>query len=143
MVTVAFFKSTKKSWFAALFERGVRWWTSGPYSHTELVFKHGDEYVWASSEGKTGVRLKVDAAPDPALWDLVEVPYSPDTATSWFLQHEGCKYDYLGLFGFVVRKVKGENSRYFCSEAVAAALGIPDSWRFDPNTLYAALNVPR
>ena len=33
----------------------------------------------------------------------------------------------------------GDQRKWFCSEAVAAMLGFPEPWRFDPMTLWAAV----
>jgi hypothetical protein len=51
----------------------------------------------------------------------------------------GDRYDVLGLLGFVWRRQTGTQSKWFCSEAVAAMLGFPEPWRFDPMTLWAAV----
>lgn len=128
---LAFYKGPHAG-FAGLFDRAVRWWTRGPYSHVELVLSDG--VCWSSSARDGGVRSKVIDL-DPAKWDLVEVDGNELAARWWFEIHRGKKYDYLGLFGFVWRTVRSPNSRWFCSEAVAASLGFTQSWRFDPNTL--------
>ena len=39
----------------------------------------------------------------------------------------------------LARRVEDDRSKYFCSEAVSAALGFADGWRFDPNTFYPSL----
>ena len=39
----------------------------------------------------------------------------------------------------LARRVEDDRSKYFCSEAVSAAIGFADSWRFDPNTFYPSL----
>lgn len=54
--------------------------------------------------------------------------------------HCGQGYDLLGLVGFVARVLGQDKSRWVCSEAVAAMLGVPDAWRFDPCSLWAALS---
>ena len=92
-----------------------------------------------------GVRFKtIDF--DPALWDFVPLPAGPaPAAIAWFGAHLGADYDYLGNVHFVLSPIGNEKGRWFCSEAVAAALGMPDPERFDPGTLHAAhslLNQP-
>ena len=62
-----------------------------------------------------------------------------EKAVAWFVTHMGQKYDVIGLVGFVARRVEDDRSKYFCSEAVSAALGFADGWRFDPNTFYPSL----
>jgi len=132
---VAFYKSKKH-----LFNRLVSWWTNGPYSHVELVLEtlvHG--YECASASGMDGgVRLKLMDLPAES-WDIIEFPASTLAAREWFRQHERQEYDVLGLFGFVFRRGTQDKDKWFCSEAVAAALGYNDPWRYDPNTLYITL----
>ena len=134
---IAFYKGRKR-----LFNRLVSWWTRGPYSHTELVCEtepgSGVYHCLSSSFMDGGVRLKRMAL-DQEHWDLVDVDGDWDAAVDWFQGHIRCKYDVLGLVGFVFRRVPDARDRYFCSEAVAASLGYPESWRLDPNTLYAVV----
>jgi hypothetical protein len=126
----------KRGGTAGFFDAAVRWWTRGPYSHVELVFSDG---VSASSSMRDGgVRFKeIEYHPDR--WDFVEIDGDEKAARAWFTANEGARYDWLGLFGFVWRPGNGKGRRWFCSEAIAAALGMKDPWRFCPNTLSAAL----
>jgi hypothetical protein len=130
---IALYKG-KRGGFAGAFDAAVRWWTRGAYSHVELVFSDG--MAASSSTRDGGVRFKrIDFKPDH--WDFVEIDGDECNAADWFGERLGAGYDYLGLFGFVWRPHNGISRRWFCSEAVAAALGIPDPWRFCPNTLAA------
>lgn len=134
---IAFYKR-KHHWYDAL----VRWWTRGPYSHVELAFHVGDDVhlCWSSSPRDGGVRSKLMPLPKEH-WDVLEIGQDKRRATVllWFKDRQGARYDWLGLLGFVMRRVKGRSSRYFCSEAVGAALGYDEAWRFDPNTLHAVV----
>ena len=135
---VAFYKGR-----ARRFNRLVSWYTRGPYSHCELVVQqlNAGALCWSSSFMDGGVRLKVIQL-DPAHWDLVTLEVSEATAaaaTQWFKEHEGQGYDVQGLLGFVWRRMADDQRRWFCNEAVGAALGIPEAWRFDPNSLWSAL----
>jgi len=128
---LAFYKARRRG-FAGLFDAAVRWWTRGPYSHVELVFADGLAASASNRDG--GVRFKrITFAPDR--WDFVPIAGDEAAARRWFEQHQGAGYDYAGLFGFVWRPGNGKARRWFCSEAVAAALGYRDAWRFCPNTL--------
>ena len=139
---IAFYRGTKPG-LAGVFNRAVRWWTNGPYSHCELVVSMlpgGQAQCWSSANLDGGVRQKVIVL-DPAHWDLLEVPWvGVLAAVDWFWRHEGDGYDTLGLFGFVGRRGDGDQGKWFCSEAVAAALGFEDPWRYDPNTLAAVIH---
>ena len=132
----AFYKSTRAGW-SGLYNRLVRWWTCGPYSHVELIFSDG--MAASSSFMDRGVRFKqIDF--DPARWDVVELPASLEAAARvWFMRHAGQPYDLLGNLHFVIAPVRNDHDAWFCSEAVAAALGMSEPWRFDPNSLAAAL----
>ena len=137
---VAFYKGRKR-----LFNRLVSWWMRGKYSHAELVFEGGlgkFSLCGTSSFSDGGVRIKTILL-DPEHWDVVDLgrSFSRNSAHSWFVQKLGCKYDVLGLIGFVFRRVGDNKQKFFCSESVASALGFDDAWRFDPNTLAAALRT--
>lgn len=88
-----------------------------------------------------GVRRKVmELAPDH--WDLVSIQVTADEAwraERWFFEHLGDGYDLAGLVGFVWGPWAHRSDKWFCNEAVGAALGLPDPWRFDPNALAALL----
>lgn len=134
---LAFYRGRPKG-LAGLFDALVRWWTRGAYSHVELVL--GDGTCWSSSSRDGGVRAKaIDLA--SGNWDLVAITGDEAAAQAWFAAHAGAGYDYLGLFGFVWRPGTGDNRRWFCSEAIAAALGYRDPWRFCPNTLAAVAGL--
>lgn len=127
-----------------LFNRVCSWWLRGPYSHCELIVGvdlQGRSICASSSFMDGGVRIKAMHL-DPAHWDLVEVAGDSAKAWGWAADRDGDGYDLLGLAGFIARVLGHDKRRWFCSEAVAAMLGMPDPWRFDPCSLYAAL-VPR
>ena len=65
--------------------------------------------------------------------------FDEEYARAFFEECKGLGYDYFGLFGFIWRPGSGVSRRWFCSEAVAAALGYRDPWRFCPNTLAAVI----
>lgn len=126
-----------------IYNRLVRWWTRSPYSHVELIFFDsgpGDDSQAASASYMDGgVRFKWFTF-DPALWDFVDLPdHMAMQALRWFDEHDGEAYDLLGNVHFVLSAVGDEKRKWFCSEAVAAALGMPNPERFDPGTLHAAL----
>ncbi len=131
MVKLAFYKNK-----STLFNRAVSWWTNGPYSHVELII---DGVSYSSSFRDGGVRKKlIDYKPEH--WDMFELNCTAETeqnAVAWFEQNMGRTYDVLGLVGFVIGSVSGDKEKFFCSEAVASALGYNETWRFDPNDLAA------
>lgn len=125
-----------------LFNRLVSWWFNGPYSHTELVLwtdKNGLSRCASSSLMDGGVRAKWIKL-DPDHWTIEPVDGDIDYAMQWLKEHYGDGYDLLGLLGIVLRRSPGARNKVFCSEAVAAMLGFPEPWRFDPMALWAALS---
>lgn len=133
---IAFYKGKTR-----LFNRLTSWWLRGPYSHCELVLGTngiGQAICASSSFLDGGVRVK-HMRLDPAHWDVVEVAGSADDAWAWIRVHEGQGYDLLGLVGFVLRVLGQDQTRWVCSEAVAAMLRRPEPWRFDPCSLWAAV----
>lgn len=142
-VAVAFYKGRTR-----VFNKLTSRWTNGPYSHCEflptpdLADEDGAVLSFSSSFMDGGVRGKwINYNPDH--WDLVylELPERDVLdAITWFEVHDGDKYDVLGLAGFLLRPISGEQHKWFCSEAVAEVLKFEDSWRFCPNTLFCALS---
>ena len=136
---VAFYKGR-----ARFFNRLTAWWLQGAYSHCELVLGtdvNGLAICASSSYLDGGVRVK-HMVLSPLHWDLVEVRGSAHAAWLWLQHHHGQPYDVLGLAGFVARVLGHDKARWLCSEAVAAMLGMPEAWRFDPCSLWAALSMP-
>ena len=134
----AFYRGTRPG-IPGIYNRGVRFWMRGPYSHCELVFSTGQSA--SASFMDKGVRFK-DIDYTSGDWDFIELPDELEPAAyAWFLQHEGDQYDLMGNFRFVVSAVSDDDQRWFCSEAIAAALGFADAFRFEPNVLAAALKT--
>lgn len=130
MMRLASYKGTRPG-LSGLFNVATRWWLGGPYSHTELIFSDGA--CASSSFLDGGVRFKRIEF-DPEHWDIIDCLGDEDAARAWFDAHEGDGYDVLGLIGFVWRRSTHERGKWFCNEAIGAALGIPDPWRFEPVT---------
>lgn len=140
---IALYKGPPPRPIDIVFERLTSWWTRGPYTHVELVLSEPDEnglsLCGSSSFRDGGVRTKWIHLKDDS-WDYIEVTGSRADAMDWFAKHKGEGYDVVGLFGFVVRTVEGERGKWFCSEAVMAALGFKESWRFSPNDVSAVFS---
>lgn len=120
----------------------VRFWSRGVYDHCEIVFSDG---IWASSslsdKGVRFVNKTSQADYDASHWHFVDLKgYDEVAARIWFINHQGAKFDVLGMLGFVFRLTRGSDNRWFCSEACAAALGHSKSWLFCPNLLHAAVS---
>lgn len=128
---LAFYKGTRPG-LSGWMNRLIRWWTGSPYSHVELVFSDG--WCGSSSFEDGGVRLKqIEMSPDK--WDVIDIEGDEAQARNWFLIHFKEPYDVLGLFGFVWRRGVNSRGKWFCSEAVAAALGIGNHEQLTPHLL--------
>jgi hypothetical protein len=133
-----FYKGTRPG-LAGVYNWLVRKWTRSDYSHVELVMSTGR--AWSASFEDGGIRSKLIDF-DPTKWDVVDLPEQLEpAAVAWFTARRGAKYDLLGNLQFVLAVIPHSRKRWFCSEAVAAALGIPDPWRYDPGTLASALTL--
>lgn len=135
---IALYKATH-SGMAGVYNRLVRWWDRGIYSHCELVFSDGISA--SSSYLDKGVRFK-NIVYNPDKWDFFEIPdiYEAD-ARVWFQQRIGQGYDLVGNARFALGFLNPPENKWFCSEAVAASLGVIDAWRISPNSLVAIAHV--
>jgi len=134
----AFYKGTRPG-LAGVYNHLVRWWTRSDFSHVELVLSSGR--AWSASFADGGVRNKLIDF-DTKNWILIDLPPELEQgAEAWFRSHCGAKYDLLGNLQFLLAPIPHSKGRWFCSEAVAAALGIPDPWRYSPGTLASALTL--
>ena len=89
-------------------------WTHGPYSHVEIVV---DGCMYSSSGRDGGVRRKPHSL-NPASWDYIAVQVEDDAIKKldkFFEMTLECKYDWMGILGFVL-PVHDSEKRYFCSE---------------------------
>lgn len=128
----AFFKSPGGN----IADAAIRFWLRGDYSHVEAVLSDlgGDWYEVASAAKFVGVRITTRKMPRTE-WDFVDVPcIDVAQVRAWFEKNKGAPYDYRGLWGFVFRRMPARRDRYFCSGAQAASIGIPEDWRFEPDT---------
>ncbi len=101
-------------------------------AHCEVAWSWADQQheCVSASFVDHGVRAKSIAMP-PEKWRIYELPLPYRRVLDWFDAHKDEGYDWLGLLGFIVRRVKGWLRRKFCSEAGADIMGLPDPWRYD------------
>lgn len=131
---------------AMLFDRLICWRTKSRWSHSELVFDHapvGASLCWSSSILDKGVRPKMIDL-HSGRWDVYPLHCSSaeiDRALEWFQAHVGKPYDYLGAAGFALPLPVHFGFAWYCSEAVAAALGIQDREWMSPQRLAELLTI--
>jgi hypothetical protein len=132
MITVALYHGPPAKFWLRVAHRIICAVTGSKYSHCEMIDAEG--YGWTASYVDGGVRRKqIDF--DSSHWDLIELSGDLATAAEWFEAHKGEGYDVFGLLGFVLPWRVSDRTRWFCSEAIAEALGWPQSWRVGPQDL--------
>lgn len=120
----------------------IRFWMRGKYSHCEAILWefYDGTYLCASSVPGTGVRVARIELP-ANVWDIVEGPGDPEAAADYANKRVGASYDYIGLFGFIIRPATGDNrGKWWCSEFCLDMIGFPDAWRYDPNAMYDVIS---
>lgn len=92
----------------------------------------GQDHVCVSSSFlDDGVREKEINMP-PEKWRIYELDEDPVKVKQYLSENDSCKYDVLGLLGFIIsRRIRGMKKRKFCSEVLAEIIGLQDPWRYD------------
>lgn len=132
---IAFYKGPATDWVHKLTHWAICAFTFSRYSHCELVL-HGTCISASARDG--GVRAKqIDL--DSGKWVLVDIPDPRGDreawAWDWFASHAGNKYDWAGIARFVLPDLPQRKDQWFCSEACAAALGLPHPEDWTPAKL--------
>ena len=97
-----------------------------------MIFSDGISASSSFLDG--GVRFK-DITYNPDHWVIVELPIQLEQpARDWFVQHEGDSYDVVGNLGFVIGSIDDAKRKWFCSEAIMAALDVEEPGKFSPST---------
>lgn len=112
---MAFYKG-KGNWLDAL----VRFVTRSEYSHCEIVI---DGVCWSSSPRDGGVR-RTQINLQSGHWDVIDIQGNEASAELWFKSREGAGYDWIGLIRTVIPYFPHSKTKWFCSEACGAALGM-------------------
>jgi len=114
----------------------IKWWTWGPYSHTELRFSDGTCFSssWVKERrgflGLFGIRAgtrfkKIEMK--PGRWDRWKISIDPAEEAKirdWCKREEWLPYDVVGIFGFVLGKDLDSPFAWYCSEICARALHV-------------------
>lgn len=136
MFRAAFYKGTRPGIYG-LYNRFVRFWTRGRYSHMELIFSDGISASSSFLEG--GVRFK-DIKYNPDNWDFIILPNELEGfSRQWFELKKGKAYDYWAVIRFIFGGVSESKDKYQCAEACMESLTFTDGWRLEPNSVYAIL----
>lgn len=90
---------------------------------------------YSSSARDGGVRSKVIDLTS-GRWDVVDVEIDKDHALAWFLTNNGDKYDWAGIWRFVIPFLPQGKRRWFCFEAIGSALGFAGAHKLTANDLH-------
>lgn len=129
MMQVALYKGPAKDWRHKVAHWAVCVATRSPYSHCELVI---GGVCWSASARDGGVRGKVIDL-QSGRWDVFPIEGDEAAALAWFRAHDGQRYDWAGVARFALPFLPNGSDRWFCSEALAAALGRPRPERSIPH----------
>ncbi|MBL4731496.1 MAG: hypothetical protein JKY82_02705 [Rhizobiaceae bacterium] len=135
-VALAFYKGKGN-----FLDRAIRLVTGSQYSHVEYIQNvedidpEGCHECWSSSPRDGGVRNKRIALIQ-SHWDVVKIDFLKTDRRYLFEWKIVGGYDYLGIilnhfFAFH----RQHHKRWFCSEIIAFAIGIPNSEIYSPGTL--------
>ena len=133
MLRLAFYKDP-----GSFINWAIRLVTRSKYSHVELVFSDGISISSSNRDG--GVRSKQIDYSD-GKWDLIDLPkYSPyeRAIRVWAEKQIGRGYDWPGVFGFIFKDIHADDTKMFCSEFCARALGLDkdEAAHTSPGKLY-------
>lgn len=131
---VALYKGTRPG-LDGIQNRMGRWLDAGPYSHAELVMTN--RMSSSSSLMDKGVRTKLICYSSVGSWDFLPI-LDPSgrieaKAAKWFADHDGNPYDLWGNVRFAFGMARDSKDKWFCSEAVMAALGFAEAFRYGPS----------
>lgn len=123
----------------------IRWVTRSPYSHVELVdtmaVENGKTRCYSSSPRDGGVRVTwIDL--DSGHWQIVPVQFdlAVDVWPFWYGQLDK-RYDWFGiLFSQFLNWRRNSKNRWFCSEIIAHAMGLPNPASYSPGDLWAMVH---
>jgi hypothetical protein len=140
IMKVAFLKSFNGNFYDAWI--GIFTWST--VAHCELIFS---DNRWLSCRPGTGViyRKRFDEVDhDPKDWILIDLPFDEDQERiirEWCENELGCKYDWKGIYSFILPFIREDPMRWFCSEICTAAIQIYMDlklvpYKTPPRTLY-------
>ena len=123
---------------SGIWDNIICWVTNSQFSHVEIALGETTSHynTWSSSNREIGVR-ETWIFKNRTIWTEVDIDEDPAPVLRWFEKHKGEKYDWIGLIGTRIHlKYFRSNNKWFCSEAIADALDIENSWKMTPEKLY-------
>jgi hypothetical protein len=134
----AFFKGTHPG-FIGLFNRFIRFWTRGKYSHMAIIFS--DDLTGTSTFKGGGVTLALLTYVDTD-WDYLPLPeYLEEDSRKWFEEHKGNAYDWNAVVRFGLGFIPEPENKYDCSSSCLSSLKYNEAFRFDPNSSHSVVSM--
>ena len=141
-VLLAFYKGTKRENPKSHFiDRTICRVTGSRFSHTELVYDYSPVtnigLCWSSSHRDGGVRsTRIEF--ESTHWEIYEVATekTEDDIHEFFSEHYGKKYDWFGAIGAGFHIFRQNPEYWFCSEIIAACLGLDKPHTYTPESLF-------
>jgi hypothetical protein len=147
VITLAFYKGVSVNRWHRLQDTAVRFATRSAYSHVELIAGnalHGDAALCLSSSGRDGGVREKRILIKPESWDLVGLNILPDGPVGFIRDRIGAGYDYKGiLLSHVLALGRHSKDQWFCSEIVAASLGLQQPQQISPQSLFDIITWSR
>lgn len=128
-----------------IYDKLIRFWTDGPYSHVELVI---NDVCYSSSPRDGGVRKK-QINLKSGNWDVFDLDSNQyqEAEIIRFVEGEiekGAKYDWMGIFfGQFIRFLNLQDpNKWFCSEFCSWPLKVKEKpWKLHPWGLFKDIFV--
>lgn len=141
VIKIAFYKAEGN-----LVDKLIRVWTRSKYSHCELLLPDGRMF---SSDGWDNGKVRYTSNYNLDNWDFLTLDIKEcelNTLISWCDHKVNLKYDWLGVFRFIIPFIKQDPERWFCSELICSGLkfigrinSTINSYRVSPKDLYNLL----
>ena len=109
------------------------------FSHVELEI---NGVCYSSSNRDYGVRSKIIDTSNKQKWVSFDLKKDIDinNCLSYFESVKGQKYDWLNIFFSQIFKLNVQsNNKQICSEFVGNCLGLEDSYKYSPESLFYKL----
>lgn len=121
---------------------GTRIVQKGMYAqvtHTEAILAvhpDGTVDIGSATLRENKVRVKERVRLNPRHWLIADVQqWDVDAARAWFIEHDGERYDIRGAFVSWLPIMWQRDRQWFCSESIAAAVGMKTPSLYGPSLL--------
>jgi len=129
----------------------IKRFTFGSYSHVSFVFEIGKNVEEIESIQGKGVIVHEPHTHEDKNFDEYEAPISDEQildAHSLAKSFIGAKYDWGGVYGFLIRRNRHSENKWFCSEFIAYilykigySLSRREPYRETPTTVADSLRI--